>query len=58
MKFFNLKIKNVGLTTLAVAKYDYEPQRDDELRLRKGVKINVLVKSSDGWWKGEVYLLN
>lgn len=44
----------VGLTTLALAKYDYEPQREDELRLRKGVSINVLVKSSDGWWKGEV----
>lgn len=39
---------------MALARYDYEPQRDDEIRLQKGATISVLVKSSDGWWKGEV----
>lgn len=43
-----------GLKTNAIAKYDYEPQRDDELALTKGCVVNVLDKSSDGWWKGEV----
>ncbi|KAI1730434.1 SH3 domain-containing protein [Ditylenchus destructor] len=43
-----------SLQTNAMAKYDYEPQRDDELALTKGCIVNVLDKSSDGWWKGEV----
>ncbi len=38
----------------AIAKYTYEPQRDDELRLYKGDVVVVLEKSSDGWWKGQV----
>lgn len=38
----------------AVAKYLYEPQREDELRLHKGDIVTVLEKSSDGWWKGKV----
>ena len=38
----------------AVAKYSYEPQRDDELRLTKGDVVDVLEKSSDGWWKVQV----
>lgn len=38
----------------AVAKYSYEPQREDELRLTKGDVVDVLEKSSDGWWKGVV----
>lgn len=38
----------------AEAKYDYQPQREDELALRKGVQVKVVDKSSDGWWKGEV----
>lgn len=38
----------------ATAKYAYEPQRDDELRLAKGDVVSVMDKSSDGWWKGEV----
>jgi len=38
----------------AVAKFAYEPQREDELRLSKGDHLHVLDKSSDGWWRGEV----
>lgn len=45
---------NGPIRTTAVAKYDYHPQRTDELALQKGCSINVLDKSSDGWWKGEV----
>jgi hypothetical protein len=40
----------------AIAKFAYEPQRDDELRLSKGDHLNVLDKSADGWWRGEVSL--
>jgi uncharacterized protein YgiM (DUF1202 family) len=38
---------------LAVVLFDYVPQRDDELALRRGQRLTVLDKSSDGWWKGE-----
>lgn len=41
----------------AVAKYNYEPQRDDELRLTKNDHLNVLDKSADGWWKAQVRCL-
>uniref|UniRef100_A0A1I7Z3R1 Cytoplasmic protein NCK1 n=1 Tax=Steinernema glaseri TaxID=37863 RepID=A0A1I7Z3R1_9BILA len=40
------------MTSTAVAKYSYEPQREDELRLVKGDVVTVLEKSSDGWWRG------
>uniref|UniRef100_A0A914DN58 Uncharacterized protein n=1 Tax=Acrobeloides nanus TaxID=290746 RepID=A0A914DN58_9BILA len=39
----------------AVAKFPYEPQRDDELRLNKGDIVKIVEKSPDGWWKGEIY---
>lgn len=48
---FDRKPKSNFLMT-AVAKYSYEPQREDELRLTKGDVVDVLEKSSDGWWKG------
>lgn len=35
-------------------KYNYEAQQSDELSLVKGTRIQVLEKSSDGWWKGEI----
>lgn len=42
-----------GSISSAVAKYSYEPQREDELRLVKGDIVSVIEKSSDGWWKGQ-----
>uniref|UniRef100_A0A914HMH7 Uncharacterized protein n=1 Tax=Globodera rostochiensis TaxID=31243 RepID=A0A914HMH7_GLORO len=39
--------------SVAVVLFDYVPQRDDELSLRRGGRLRVLDKSSDGWWKGE-----
>ncbi|KRZ09702.1 Cytoplasmic protein NCK2, partial [Trichinella zimbabwensis] len=33
--------------------FDYQPQREDEIELRKGDQIEVLEKSSDGWWRGQ-----
>lgn len=35
----------------AVAKFNYEPQREDELRLTKGDHLSILDKSADGWWR-------
>ncbi|VDM48577.1 unnamed protein product, partial [Toxocara canis] len=49
------KPKVIGMTSTAVAKYSYEPQREDELRLCKGDVVTVLEKSSDGWWKGQCH---
>ncbi|VDK70719.1 unnamed protein product [Anisakis simplex] len=43
------------MTSTAIAKYSYEPQREDELRLCKGDVVTVLEKSSDGWWKGQCH---
>jgi NCK adaptor protein len=41
------------MKTWAVVLFDYVPQRDDELALRRETRLSVLDKSSDGWWKGE-----
>ncbi|OZC08295.1 SH3 domain protein [Onchocerca flexuosa] len=50
---FSRSVKVTGMISQAVAKYPYEPQREDELRLCKGDVVTVLEKSSDGWWKGK-----
>ncbi|VBB30655.1 unnamed protein product [Acanthocheilonema viteae] len=50
---FSRSVKVGGVMSQAVAKYSYEPQREDELRLCKGDVVTVLEKSSDGWWKGK-----
>jgi hypothetical protein len=39
---------------VGVAIYPYVPQEDDELPLKKGDSVNILEKSSNGWWRGEV----
>ncbi|KAI6173733.1 hypothetical protein M3Y98_01114100 [Aphelenchoides besseyi] len=46
--------KMPDIISYAIAKFTYEPQRDDELRLAKNDHLSVLDKSSDGWWKGEL----
>ena len=46
-----------GVIMKAVVKYSYDPRMDDELHLTKGDTIQVVDKSSDGWWKGEVRAL-
>lgn len=42
------------LISTAIIKYNYSSQQSDELSLTKGASINVLEKSDDGWWKGEL----
>uniref|UniRef100_A0A915N3V9 NCK adaptor protein n=1 Tax=Meloidogyne javanica TaxID=6303 RepID=A0A915N3V9_MELJA len=42
-----------NVLTMATVLFNYTPQREDELPLKKGTKLVVLDKSSDGWWKGE-----
>ena len=42
---------NMQATTV-VAAFDFEPQEDGELRLRKGDVITVLDKSDQNWWRG------
>ena len=34
------------------AQFDFEPQEEGELRLRKGDIVTVLDKSDENWWKG------
>ena len=41
------------ISSYAIAKYNYEPQRPDELPLQRGDNVLVVERSSDGWWKGE-----
>jgi hypothetical protein len=36
-----------------LARYDYEPQAEDELALSKGDLITILCKSDANWWKGQ-----
>jgi hypothetical protein len=40
--------------SIAVVKYNYEAQQTDELALTKDSQIQVLEKSLDGWWKGQM----
>ena len=35
-----------------MAKFNYEPSRDDELELFKGQQVLVLEQSEDAWWRG------
>ncbi len=43
---FKLQVTNV------IAAFDFEPQEEGELRLRKGDRIEVLDKSDPNWWRG------
>ena len=49
--FNSLLSPNIQATTV-VAAFDFEPQEDGELRLRKGDVITVLDKSDQNWWRG------
>ena len=35
-----------------IAKFNFNPTRDDELEVFKGQKIIVLEQSEDDWWRG------
>lgn len=37
----------------AIVKYNYQAQQADELPLTKGLRILILEKSNDGWWRGQ-----
>lgn len=41
-----------GNQTIVIAKFNYEPTRDDELEIYKGQRIIVLQQSEDAWWRG------
>lgn len=41
--------------SIAIVKYNYEAQQTDELGLSKDSRIQVLEKSQDGWWKGQLH---
>lgn len=43
---------NIIQATTVIAAFDFEPQEDGELRLRKGDVITVLDKSDQNWWRG------
>lgn len=45
-------IYNVYFVLQAVALYDYQAQRSDELSFRQGEVITVLYKDSNQWWMG------
>ncbi|KAM9040952.1 SH2/SH3 adapter protein dreadlocks-like, partial [Megaptera novaeangliae] len=37
----------------AIVKYNYQAQQADEMSLTKGIRILILEKSNDGWWRGQ-----
>lgn len=39
---------------MVVVLYDYSAQRSDELDLKKGDEILVLVRENENWWMGEL----
>eukprot|EP00794_Sanderia_malayensis_P010939 gene10939-12100_t len=41
------------ILAICIGKYNYEPQRDDELCINRGDQVLVLEKEKDGWWLGE-----
>eukprot|EP00794_Sanderia_malayensis_P010938 gene10938-12099_t len=43
---------STGSAYYYVAKFDYKPNKGDELELRKGDKVSVTLKENDGWWQG------
>ena len=36
-----------------VAAYDFQPQEDGEIELRRGDRIRMLDQSDSNWWKGK-----
>lgn len=40
-------------TPIYIAMYNYRPQKDDEVELRKGDYYTVTEKCQDGWYKGQ-----
>jgi len=38
-----------------VAAYDFQPQEEGEIELKRGDRIRMLDKSDVNWWKGEVH---
>jgi hypothetical protein len=38
-----------------VAAYDFQPQEEGEIELKRGDRIRMLDQSDVNWWKGEVH---
>lgn len=49
-----------GVLTVSVShlpvrvNYEYLPQAEEELHIKKGMTIPVITKQEDGWWEGEI----
>uniref|UniRef100_UPI00358FBC2B cytoplasmic protein NCK2-like n=1 Tax=Myxine glutinosa TaxID=7769 RepID=UPI00358FBC2B len=41
-----------GVHVTARVRFNYTPEREDELSLIKNTRVTVLEKCSDGWWRG------
>uniref|UniRef100_A0A8C4QZ88 NCK adaptor protein 1a n=1 Tax=Eptatretus burgeri TaxID=7764 RepID=A0A8C4QZ88_EPTBU len=41
-----------GVHITARVRFNYTPEREDELSLIKNTRVTVLEKCSDGWWRG------
>lgn len=44
--------ERVPAGTRAVAKYDYDPEKADEVELKKGEFVVITESAPGGWWKG------
>uniref|UniRef100_H2Y7C7 Cytoplasmic protein n=1 Tax=Ciona savignyi TaxID=51511 RepID=H2Y7C7_CIOSA len=45
--------KVVHVNVVSIFKFNYDATKDDELTLRKGMRIIVIQKEPDGWWFGK-----
>ncbi|CAF5148930.1 unnamed protein product, partial [Rotaria magnacalcarata] len=43
-------INHDRVQSLALIKFRYEAESEDEISLNKGIWVNVLQKKNDGWW--------
>ncbi len=46
------QLSNHGQTYIAA--YDFQPQEEGEIELKRGDRIRMLDQSDVNWWKGEV----
>lgn len=50
----NNTANNNNMNTIFIAAYDFAPEEEGEIELKRGDRIRMLDQSDSNWWKGEV----